>query len=167
MKLFSAKNIGLATASLMVATALVMFYIFKFPDTGVTTYVQYGIYIAGILFALILHKQSSSEEKAFKDFFSQGFKVFVIAVLFMAIFTFIFYKMNPQILEAKLIDINKFNSLDQNKTAAEVIENSKKLKKIFIPFTVAMNTLLYLALGAIVTALGAGFLSQPMLNDNK
>lgn len=167
MKNISAKHIGLTTGTLMIAATLVLFYVFKFPDTGVTKYTSYGIYMTGILAALILYKNSSNTNKDFKDFFSEGFKVFVIAVLFISIFTFIFYKYNPQILEANLVEINKVNSQDPNKTAAEVLENSNKVKNIFIPMTVALNTLLYLVLGAIVTALGAGFLSQPMLNENK
>lgn len=167
MHLKSAKNIGIATGTLMIVATLILFYIFKLPDTGITKYTSYGIYIAGILLALFLYKNTSNTEKTFKAFFSEGFKVFVIAVLFMAIFTFIFYKINFNILVANITEIETFNSKDPNKTAAEVLENSKKLKSIALPMTVATTTFLNLVLGAIVTALGAGFLSQPMLNENK
>lgn len=168
MKNISAKNIGVITGTLMVLACVVMFYTFRLPETGsVSKYTNYGIYIAGILAALLFYKQYSKEEKTFKAFFSEGFKVFVIAVLFMAIFNIIFYKLNPQIIDANIKLINAANSADPNKTTAEVIENGEKLKNIFIPMTVAMNTLLYLILGALVTAIGAGFLSQPMLNENK
>jgi hypothetical protein len=167
LKNISAKHIGIITGILMIAATLILFYIFKFPDTGITKYTSYGIYIAGILLALFLYKKNGNGPTNFKDYFSEGFKVFVIAVLFISIFTFIFYKYNPQILEASIVEINKINSQDPNKTAAEVLENSNKLKNIFIPMTVAINTLLYLILGSILTALGAGFLSQPMLNENK
>lgn len=167
MKNISSKNIGILTGSLMVATFLVMFYVLKLPDTGAVTYTCYGIYIVGILTALIIHKNNTATDKNFKAFFAEGFKVFVIAVLFMAIFYIIFYKLNTQIRDLKIIEINSFNSNDPNKTTKEVIENGEKLKNIFIPMTVAINTFLYLVLGALVTALGAGFLSQPMLNENK
>jgi membrane protease YdiL (CAAX protease family) len=167
MKSISARNIGIITGLIMVAASLVMLYVLKMPEAGTSKYVTYGIYIAGILLALVLYKNSANKEVSFKAFFSEGFKVFVVAVLIMAIFTFVYYKMNPQIIENYVIETNKFNSTDPNKTAAEVIENGNKIKNIFIPMTIAMNTLLYLILGALVTAIGAGFLSQPMLNDNK
>lgn len=78
----------------------------------------------------------------------------------MAVFTFIFHKLNPLILEGKLAEINKFNSLDKNKTPAEVIENSNQLRKVLIPMTVATTTIMYLSLGALISAIGAGLLSQ-------
>jgi glucan phosphoethanolaminetransferase (alkaline phosphatase superfamily) len=167
MKSISARNIGIITGALMVAANLVMFYTFKMPETGATVYVTYAVYIAGILLALVLYKNNFGPEKNFKTFFSEGFKVFVVAVLIMAVFKFIFYKMNPQIIENNILEINKFNSQDPNKTATEVLENGKRLKNIFIPMTVAINTFLYLVIGALVTAIASGFLSQPMLNENK
>jgi Protein of unknown function (DUF4199) len=167
MKKISSRNIGIITGAIMLAASLIMFYVLKMPEAGTSKYVTYCLYIAGIIIGLISYKQTSTTEKTFKAFFSEGFKVFVVAVLIMAIFTFVYYKLNPQIIENYVVEVNKANSLDPNKTANEVIVNGNKLKNIFIPFTIAMNTLLYLALGALVAAIGAGFLSQPMLNENK
>ena len=47
----------------------------------------------------------------------------------MAVFTFIFYKMNPQILENALVEINTFNAKDVDKTPAEVTANAEKIKR--------------------------------------
>jgi Protein of unknown function (DUF4199) len=167
MKKISSRNIGIITGAIMLAASLIMFYVLKMPEAGTSKYVTYCLYIAGIIIGLKSYKQTNNTEKTFKAFFSEGFKVFVVAVLIMAIFTFVYYKLNPQIIENYVVEVNKANSLDPNKTANEVIANGNKLKNIFIPFTIAMNTLLYLALGALVTALGAGFLSQPMPYENK
>ncbi len=167
MKNISSRNIGLITAALMVASSLLMFYVLKQPETGKTKYIAYTIYLTGILSSLFLYSKSNENQKEFKDYFSEGFKTFVIVVLVMAIFTFVFYKINPQILAKTLTEINKANSLDPNKTAMEVIENGEKVKGIFMPMTIAINTIIYLILGAVITAIGAGFLSQSQLTTNK
>ncbi len=163
MKNISAKYIGLITGSLIVLVSLMMFYQFHFPDTGIVIYVRFTIFTIGIIFTLLIYKNQNAETRNFKDYFSEGFKTFVIVVLIMAIFTIVFYKFNPQIFESKLLEINKYNALDTSKTPAEVIENGNKLKSVFLPMTVAITTILYLVIGALVSLIGAGFLSQPNL----
>jgi predicted PurR-regulated permease PerM len=84
----------------------------------------------------------------------------VVVCLIMALFTWIFYKMNPQIFDTIIAEINKINAQDLNKTPQEVIENGEKIRNIQIPMTVAINTILYMVMGALITLIGAGFLSQ-------
>ena len=144
----------------MVAASLILFYVFHFPENGKNQYFIYGINAAGILTALIFFNKNSREEKAFKNYFSEGFKVFVVVTLVMAVFTFIFYKLNPQILENALVEINTYNSKDVDKTPAEVTANAEKLRGIFIPMMVATNIVKNLVLGALITIVAAGFLSQ-------
>jgi hypothetical protein len=160
MKNISAKYIGLITGGIMVLLSLILFYQFKFPDTGAVKIICYSIFSVSIIITLLNFKQASKEEKTFKDYFSEGFKMFVVVVLIMAVFTFVFYKLNPQIFENILAEINKYNAADVNKTAIEVAENSDKLRRAFMPMTVATNTIMYLIIGALVTVCGAGFLSQ-------
>ena len=160
MRIISAKYIGLIAGGLMVLTSVILFYGLHLPDTGLVNYICYALFTLAIIVSLFNFKNNFSSDKTFKDYFSEGFKTFVIIVLIMAVFTFIFYKMNPDILEGKLAEINKYNSLDRNKTPGEVIENSNQLRKVFIPMTVATTTIMYLFLGALITAIGAGLLSQ-------
>ena len=160
MKTISAKYIGLITAAAMVAASLILFYVFHFPENGKNQYFIYGIYAIGILITLFQFKKQDTGDKTFKDYFSEGFKVFVVVTLIMAVFTFIFYKMNPQILENALLEINTFNAKDADKTPAEVTANAEKLRGIFIPMMIATTTVKNLVLGALITIVAAGFLSQ-------
>ena len=160
MKDISAKYIGLITAAAMVAASLLLFYVFHLPENGKNQYFIYGIYAAGILIALFFFNKNLKEEKVFKNYFSEGFKVFVVVTLIMAVFTFIFYKLNPQILENALVEINTYNAKDVDKTPAEVTANAEKLRGIFIPMMIATTTLKNLVLGALITIIAAGFLSQ-------
>ena len=160
MKNISAKYIGLITAAAMVAASLLLFYVFHFPENGKNQYFIYGIYAVGILTALFLFNRNNREESAFKNYFSEGFKVFVVVTLLMAVFTFIFYKINPQILENALVEINTYNAKDVDKTPAEVTANAEKLRGIFVPMMIATTTVKNLMLGALITIIAAGFLSQ-------
>jgi hypothetical protein len=164
MKNISAKYIGLITGGLMVLVSLLMFYQFHFPDTGTVKYVCFSIYTIGIIVSLFNFKNKHTEQKEFKEYFSEGFKTFVVVALIMAIFTWVFYKMNPQIFEKTIEEINKINSLDTSKTPAEVIENGNKIRSIKLPMTVTINTMIYMILGALVSLIGAGFLSQKKMD---
>ena len=164
MKNISARNLGLITGGLMIAATLVMYYLLKMPEAGTSKYVCYGIYSTGILLSLFNYYGKENVEKNTKSFFSEGFKTFVVVVFLMAVFGFIFYKLNPQIFEARLADINAINSKDPNKTAAEVVENSNRLKNIFIPMTVAINTVLYLIIGTLISFIAAAFLANKYQN---
>lgn len=144
----------------MVAVFLLMFYSFHQPANGKVQYACFSIYTAAIIAALIRFKGISDPSKTFKDYFSEGFKAFVVMTLVMAVFTFIFYKINPQIIEHNLAEINKYNTQDSNKTPAEIADNSRQFRSSFVPMTVAMTTMLYLFLGALVSLIGAGLLSQ-------
>lgn len=159
MKNFSAKYIGLTGGILMIITSLVAFYGFHLPETGAVKYVCFTIYIAAIILTLFRYR-SNAGEKSFKDYFSEGFKTFVVITLIMAIYTVVFYKINPQIINNAMLEINKYNSADTSKTPAEVLENGRQFKNVFIPMTVATTTIMYLILGALVTSIGAGLLSQ-------
>jgi hypothetical protein len=161
MQNISAKYWGLITATVMIASFLICFYILKLPETGTTQYILFSLYTAGILIALYnFSTKINEEEKGFKNYFSEGFKCFVIVVFFMSIFTYVFYKINPQIIASKLEEINKINSKDPNKTAAEVLANGEKLKSISTVMNVAIYTVMYLILGALITLIGSGFFSQ-------
>ena len=159
MKNISAKYIGLITGALMVLVSLLMFYQFHLPDTGTVKYICFSVYTVGIIVALFNFKNNNID-KNFKDYFSEGFKTFVVVTLIMALFTWIFYKINPQIFDNIINQINKINALDPNKTPQEVIENGEKIRSIQIPMTVAMNTIMYMVMGALISVIGAGFLSQ-------
>ncbi len=156
----SSRNIGLVTGAIMVAVSLVLFYQFNFSDKGAVKIVCYTIFSIGIIAALINFKFSSAAEKTFKEYFSEGFKMFVVVVLIMAVFTYIFYKVNPQIFENALIEINKYNIQDADKTAIDLEENNKAFRKAAMPMTVASNVIIYLIIGALVSVCTAGFLSQ-------
>lgn len=158
MKINATKK-GIITALIMIAVSLLFFYVLKYPVNGNSQFIIWGIYVAGIIWTLLEFHLRAKEPVLFKNYFSEAFKCFVVVTLLLAVYTFIFYKINPQILENALAENNKLLQQQGNRTAMEIADNEKKLRDIYIPMMLAVHTVKNLILGAVVSAVGALMLS--------
>jgi len=118
------------------------------------------IYIAGIVWSLLSFRKKQSGELSFKSFFSEGFRTFIVATLIMVIYTAVFYKLNGQILAEAIKDNEAIINAQGDRTAAEIAENSEKLKSIFMPMTISITTVTYLLFGAVTSVIGGLFLRK-------
>lgn len=150
---------GFIIGVLMIVTALIAYNVLKLPVNEKEQYALYVIFTAGIIWSLLSAKNDNAIN-SFKEFFGIGFRTFMIATLLMVIFTFIYFKLNTSYRDLGIAENKKLLLLDGNHTPAEIDSNAEQLKKIFIPMMVTGATFKYLILGALVTAVGAGFLSQ-------
>jgi hypothetical protein len=159
---------GLMTGILMILLSITLFYVMQVQPSGPQQIWVIVLYIAGIIWSLLdfHHSQNHSLVK-FKDYFSEGFKTFIIVTLLMVLYTGIFYKLNPAIVEA-VISSNEAMVLQMgDKTPAEISENSAKLRSIFMPMTISLTTVTYLFFGAITTLIGSLFLNNARGSANK
>jgi hypothetical protein len=131
---------------------------------GSNQYMVLLLFIAGIAWTLLDFRQTVRDTAGFKDYFSEGFKCFIVITLLMVIYTFAFYKLNPQIMENGIKENNILVMKEGNHTPAEIEENANKLRNIFMPMMLAINTMKYLFLGALVSLVGAGFLVKRKFN---
>jgi Protein of unknown function (DUF4199) len=151
---------GLITAVIMMGLALFFFYVLKKPFDSSYQFIIYTVYAAGIIWCLLDFKKTAPADSKFKDFFSAGFKMFVIVTLIMVFFVLIFFYLNPQITETRLAENNKLLLAEGNHTPAEIEKNANEMKRIFIPMMLGITTFMYLFLGALITAITSAFLSQ-------
>ncbi len=151
---------GLLTGFVMIGLILFFFYGLKWPLNGKEQYVIYSVYLAGILWSLVSFKQANTETKTFKEYFTSGFKTFVVVTLLMVVFTFIFFSFDTSYRESGIAENNKLLLAEGNHTPAEIEGNAAQLRKIFMPMMLGITLFKYLILGALVTAVEAGFLSQ-------
>lgn len=159
MKFGLAQKIGLGTGISMVVISAVAFYAFHVPYQSKFPIVLYSIYTIGILFSLIsFHRQSTGAK--FKEYFSEGFKTFIIAVLLIVIYTFVFVKMNPNMIDGFIEENNRQLAAQGNRTPAEIAENATNIRSMFLLTMVTGTMIIYLIIGALVSLVGAGFLSQ-------
>ena len=159
MKNLSATYKGLITGILMILISIgIYFYRGNFENK--LQYITYFVYIAGIVWALIGYKQSSDEIKTFKNYFSQGFKCFIVITFLMVAFTWVFLKMNPSLKEEMAQNYRAQLLSSGNKTPAEIDTMVLNAKQYFITMLTSMAIFGYLVIGALVTVIGSAFLSQ-------
>jgi hypothetical protein len=159
MKPISATIKGIIISIIVILASLVNFYTLHLSENGQSQYVILGCYIAGLLWVLISYN-TKNKNASFKDHFSEGFKSFIVVALFMAIYTFFFYKYNPQILEKVIVENNELIRKEGNKTPMEIEENAKKIRDIYLPMMLSLNVIKFLFLGALISVITGGFLSQ-------
>ncbi len=160
MKQLKAQHIGLITGVVMIAASVIFFYVLHLPAVSKSQLVVYSIYSAGVIGSLLLFHNSAVGDKKFKDYFSEGFKTFIVVVLFMAVYTFIFVKINPSIIGNFIIENNKLLSAQGNRTPAEIATNADKIRSAFLLTMVMGAIITYLIIGALISIIGAGFLSR-------
>jgi hypothetical protein len=157
---------GMIIAIAMIATSIVSYYIFHFSEKGNSQYFILSMFILGILWVVSAYKKMAPKASA-KDIFAEGFKAFVTIAFLMAIYVFVFYKLNPQICEEGIKENNALILKQGNKTIAEIEENANKLRGIFIPMMVMLSTIKFLFLGSIVSFISGRFLGQKInVNQN-
>jgi len=154
---------GLVTGMLMILLSVTLFYGMKVEPSGPQQIWVIVLFIAGIIWSLLdFHHSPKYSATKFKDYFSEGFKTFIIVTLMMVLYTGVFYKLNPSIVEA-VISSNEALVLQMgDKTPAEISENSNKLRSIFMPMTISLTTVTYLFFGAITTLIGSIFLKNAL-----
>ena len=160
MKKLSATYIGLIIAALMILASIILFYGFGRAPKDPAHLIVMGIYVVGICWSLLSLNPVEGEPLKFKQYFSQGFKTFIIVTLLMVIFTAIFYKLNPQIIDAFISENEALVAQGRDKTPAEIKANSDSLRSIFMPMTISLTTVVYLGLGALTSLVCGMILSN-------
>jgi len=164
MKQTTSLQTGLITAALMVLASLFSLYILKNPLESYFQIIVYILFAAGILWSLISYSKTATDNKSFSNYFSTGFKTFVVITLLMAVFAYIYFSLNTEFRDNKIADNSRLLLLEGNHLPAEIEDNAGQLKKMFIPMMLSAAIFRYLILGAIITAVAAFFLSSKNKN---
>ncbi|HMG82668.1 MAG TPA: hypothetical protein VK559_06515 [Ferruginibacter sp.] len=160
MKKITAGRKGLITVIVMIILSLVFFYVLKQPIDSSYQNIIYCVYAIGILWSLIDYGRTATSATKFNEYFSEGFKTFIMVTFLMVIYTLIIYLCNPQIKEAKLALNNQMVLQQGDHTPMEIAENAAQLRSIFIPMTLAVYTFVYLVMGALITTISSAVIGQ-------
>lgn len=150
---------GIITGILMIAVSLIIYYLKGNFENGLQ-YIAYFLYVVGILWTLYSFRKKEAENKSFKNYFSEGFKCFIVVTLMMVLFTFIFLKLNPSLKEEMAINYKADLIKSKNYTAPEIETMTIKAKDYFVTMLVSMAIFGYLIIGALVTVIASAFFSQ-------
>jgi hypothetical protein len=151
--------VGLITGVLMIVTSLIIYY-FRGNFDNNLQYITYGLYVAGILFSMYAYQKSQTENNRFKDYFSEGFKTFIVITLLMVAFTWIFIRINPSLKDQMAANYRDQLIKGGNYTLTEINEMVLKAKRSFITMFTALAIFGYLVIGALVSVIASLFFSQ-------
>lgn len=151
---------GLLTGALMIVASVFSLYVLKNPVESYFQFVVYTIFCAGIVWSLISYSGSATDKKSFANYFSTGFKTFIVISLLMAVFTYIYFSFHLEFRDNKIAENSRMLALEGNHLPKEIEENAAQLKKMFMPLMISAAIFRYLILGALITVIAAGFLSK-------
>ena len=151
---------GLITGALMIIASLFSYYILKNPVESYFQFIIYFLYTVGIVWTLIAHSKKNGNTISFKDYFSIGFKSFIVVTLLMAGFAYIYFSFHTEFRDSKIAENNQMLLLQGDHLPKEIEENANQLKKMFLPLMISSAVFRYLILGAIITAISGGYLSK-------
>jgi len=157
MRNLNATYKGLLTGFVMVAISMGIFYYKKTFDNDLQ-YLTYAIYIAGITWAIITYSKMEHAIRSFRNYFSQGFKCFIVITLMMVSFTYIFIKSDPALKEQMAKNFRTELENKNNFTPAEINKNVEYAKEYYVTMFTSAAIFWYLVVGAIVTAIVSGIL---------
>lgn len=159
MKTVTARNIGIITGAAMIAFSLIIYKIKGNFDNNLP-YITYAMYVAGVIWALFNYKKNSTENPGFKRFFTEGFKCFVLVTFLMVLFTLVFILLHPELKEQMAVLMRAELAKNKDYTPVDIEKSITTAKKLFLPGYIMAVVFSYLAIGALVSALGSVFLSR-------
>ncbi|MEY4702160.1 MAG: hypothetical protein RIR96_57, partial [Bacteroidota bacterium] len=119
MKHLSVIQKGLLVSMLTITASLFTFYSLGWSEKGNIQFINIGIFICGILWTILSANQKLSSPGV-KTLFNESFKFFMVVTLVMSIYTFVFYRLNPQILQQALQENEIMIQKLGNKTPSEI-----------------------------------------------
>lgn len=126
------------------------------PNPTTAQLLVYGFYALSTWFLLFFNR---SESQAFKDFFQIGFRHFILVTLLMALFSYIFIQLHPNLIEDSAKQLRLAIQASNNRTPAE-IERDVKLFIEGYPTAMVSRTIFgYLVVGSLVTAISSFLLT--------
>lgn len=139
---------GLVTGGFMLLLSIIFYFVLRWPVNGYSQFVLYIIYAVGIAWSVFYYVQHSGASNP-KDICAEAFKTFIVVTLLMVVFTYLYYRLNPQLLEETILQNNEMIRAQQNHTEVEIEENANKLRSIFRPMMTSITLLRYLVMGAV------------------
>ena len=159
MNSLSATVKGFVTGCLMIFASLIIYHFCGSFDNN-CQYIVYAMYVVGIFWTLRDFDKSKVDNKTFKNYFSQGFKCFIVITLLMVVFTWIFIKLNPGLQEDMAQNYREGLIRKGNLTNTETEGMVLNAKKYFIIVLTSMAIFGYLVIGALVTAITSAIFAK-------
>ena len=135
----------------------VVVYVFNLYEMSWLSWINYAIFIGGLIYSAILYANQNNNNVTFGNVFAHGFKTTAVVIVITTLFTVLSTKvLFPDMID-KVLEMTR-KQLEKNpQMTDEMIEQAVTMtKKFFLPFAIGGAIIGTGILGAIGAAIGAG-----------
>jgi len=135
----------------------VVVYVFNLYEMSWLSWINYAIFIGGLIYGAILYANENNNNVTFGNVFAHGFKTTAVVIVITTLFTVLSTKvLFPDMID-KVLEMTR-KQLEKNpQMTDEMIEQAVTMtKKFFLPFAIGGAIIGTGILGAIGAAIGAG-----------
>lgn len=135
----------------------VVVYVFNLYEMSWLSWINYAIFIGGLIYGAILYANQNNNNVTFGNVFAHGFKTTAVVIVITTLFTVLSTKvLFPDMID-KVLEMTR-KQLEKNpQMTDEMIEQAVTMtKKFFLPFAIGGAIIGTGILGAIGSAIGAG-----------
>ena len=147
------KGVILSAVSIVFA---IIVYIFNLYEMSALSYINYAIFLGGLVYGAILYSNQNGNNVTFGNVFAHGFKTTAVVIVISSVYTFISIKfLFPDIVDKSLALARK-KMMENPKMTDDMIEQSTSMvKNYFLPFALGGAIIGTGILGAIGSLIGA------------
>ncbi|MCX6318317.1 MAG: DUF4199 family protein [Bacteroidetes bacterium] len=150
---------GLITGVLMMAIVLITYYSGMPPDAPFQKLI-YIIYALGITWTIVAYRLSPAFTGKFWDTFLNGFRCFVVTILFVTISTLVFSMMHPEFKNESSQTYREQLITEKSKSPDEIESAVSTYKKRYHVMLVYGLIVGYLIIGTGITAAISAFIPK-------
>jgi len=134
----------------------VIVYVFNLYEMQSLSYLNYAIFLGGLIYGAILYSNENKNQVTFGNVFAHGFKTTSVIIVITTLYTILAFKfLFPDMLE-KVLNISRKQMMKNPKMNDEMIEQAISMtKKYFLPFAIRGTIIATGFLGLIGSLIGA------------
>ncbi len=134
----------------------VIVYVFNLYEMQSLSYLNYAIFLGGLIYGAILYSNENKNQVTFGNVFAHGFKTTSVIIVITTLYTILAFKfLFPDMLE-KVLNISRKQMMKNPKMNDEMIEQAISMtKKYFLPFAIGGTIIATGFLGLIGSLIGA------------
>ncbi|MBS1747834.1 MAG: DUF4199 domain-containing protein [Bacteroidetes bacterium] len=154
-KITSPQVKGLVIALILIVTGLVVYFIdgMKHPELN---YIQYAIFLAGIIWACISYSNQLNANVTFGNLFAHGFKTTAVITVIILVYTILAMKVIFPDMIDKSIEMTREKMEAEGKATDEQIQQGlTMMKDHFVTFAAVGVIVGFAIMGAISSLIGA------------
>ena len=134
----------------------VIVYVFNLYEMQSLSYLNYAIFLGGLIYGAILYSNENKNQVTFGNVFAHGFKTTAVIIVITVFYTVIAFKfLFPDMMEL-MLTISRKQMLKDPKLTDEMIEQAMSMsRKYFLPFVIGFSIIGTGFLGLIGSLIGA------------